>query len=81
MTLIRAVLTYRNPEPRHMRNLMNAIFNAVSEHNIYIASPDTRLILHSSDVPLSMKILGPMTGQKVDQALIYKIQKELFGRA
>lgn len=78
MTLIRAVLTYRSPAPCHMRNLMNAIFNAVSDHSIYIASPDTNLMLHSSDVPKSMRILEQMTCNKVDQALLYQIQKDIM---
>jgi hypothetical protein len=58
---------------------MNAIFNAVSEHSIYIANPDTNLIIHSSDVPRSMRVLGPMTCQKVDRALLYQIQKDIIG--
>lgn len=61
-----------------MRNLMNAIFNAVSEHSIYIANPDTNLMLHSSDVPKTMRILEPMTCNKVDQALLYQIQKDIM---
>jgi len=78
MTLIRAILTYRSPDPRHMRNLMNAIFNAVSDHSIYIANPDTNLILHSTDVVKTMRILEPMTCHKVDQELLYQIQKDIM---
>lgn len=79
MTLVRAILTYRSPQPKHIQNLMNAIFNTVSEHTLYIANPDTTLILHSSDVAKSMHILEPMTRQKLDKALLYKIQKDILG--
>ena len=74
--LVRAILTYRNPQPKHLISLSNAIFSAVTEHQLYIAGPDTDLILYSSDRVTSLNIIKPLSIHPYTKELLEKIQCE-----
>lgn len=78
MTLIRAILTYRDPKPYQLLALSNALCNCVTEHNLYVAHPPKDLILYSSDYNTSHNILKRLTNEPVSAQLLQEIQKDLL---
>jgi hypothetical protein len=77
MTLIRAILTYRDPKPHQLLSLSKALTNCVSEHNLYVAHPPNDLILYSTDHATSQNILKRLVSQPISSQLLKEIQLNL----
>lgn len=78
MTLIRAILTYRDPKPYQLLALSNALTNCVTEHNLYVAHPPKDLILYSSDYNASQCILKRLSAETISAKLLQEIQRDLL---
>ena len=78
MTLIRAILTYRDPQPYQLLSLSNALSNCVSEHNLYVAHPPKDLILYSTEHTTSQNILKRLSEHPISSQLLKEIQRDLY---
>jgi len=78
MTLIRAILTFRDPKPQQLLGLANMLRSCASEHNLYLAHPAKELILYSSDMNTTQFILDRINKESISTELLRTIQKDLL---
>ena len=62
--LVRAELKYKNVDSAALDSLTDIIFCDTNEHNLYISSPDSRLVIYSDKIINSLRILEEIQKNK-----------------
>ena len=77
MTLVRAIITFTNPTPKQLIVLTNAIFNSPSDHQLYVANSLNQLVIYSTEIPRSVKVLSNLSEKPITPELIEKIRDDI----
>jgi len=77
-TIIRAVLTFRNPQKLEFIPLTNLLWQGTSliDQQIYIATPETNLVHYSNDRIANLKLVHSLSLHEITPEFISKLQEK-----
>jgi hypothetical protein len=78
--IVNVMLTFTNPKKLDFLHLTNLLFKAESltEQNIYIASPPTKLIHYSCERIPNIRLSNILSLNEIDDELVDKIKKSEY---